>query len=100
MEFLEIIKEYVRPELLVLAVVLYFIGKGIKNSETIKDKYIPIILGIIGVIISGIYIVATSNIAGYQSILMIIFTSIVQGILVAGLAVYTNENIKQLKKEE
>ena len=46
MEFLEVIKEYVRPELLVLAVVLYFIGKGIKNSETIKDKYIPIILGI------------------------------------------------------
>ena len=67
MEFLEIIKEYVRPELLVLAVVLYFIGKGIKNSETIKDKYIPIILGIIGVIISGIYVVATSDIAGYQS---------------------------------
>lgn len=100
MEFLEIIKEYVRPELLVLAVVLYFIGKGIKNSEAIKDKYIPIILGIVGVIISGIYVVATSSIAGYQSILMIIFTSIVQGILVAGLAVYANENIKQLKKEE
>lgn len=100
MKFLEIIKEYVRPELLVLAVVLYFIGKGIKNSETIKDKYIPIILGIIGVIISGVYVVATSSIAGYQSILMIIFTSIVQGILVAGLAIYANENIKQLKKEE
>ena len=100
MEFLEIIKEYVRPELLVLAVVLYFIGKGIKKSEAIKDKYIPIILGIVGVIISGIYVVATSGIAGYQSILMIIFTSIVQGILVAGLAVYANENIKQLKKEE
>lgn len=100
MKFLEVIKEYVRPELLVLAVVLYFIGKGIKKSETIKDKYIPIILGVIGVIISGIYVVATSNIAGYQSILMVIFTSLVQGILVAGLAVYANENITQLKKEE
>ena len=100
MEFLEVIKEYVRPELLVLAVVLYFIGKGIKNSETIKDKYIPIILGIIGVVISAIYIVATSDIAGYQSVLMMIFTSLVQGVLVAGLAVYANENITQLKKEE
>lgn len=38
MEFLEVIKEYVRPELLVLAVVLYFVGKGIKNSETIKTN--------------------------------------------------------------
>ena len=100
MEFLEVIKEYVKPELLVLAIVLYFIGKGIKNSEAIKDKYIPIILGIIGVIISGIYVVATSDIAGYQSVLMMIFTSLVQGILVAGLAVYANENITQLKKEE
>lgn len=100
MEFLEVIKEYVKPELLVLAIVLYFIGKGIKNSETIKDKYIPIILGIVGVIISGIYVVATSDFSGYQSILMAIFTSLVQGILVAGLAVYANENIKQLKKEE
>lgn len=100
MEYFDVIKEYIKPELLVLAIVLYFIGKGIKNSEVIKDKYIPMILGAVGVLIAGIYVVSTSDIAGYQSILMIIFTSLVQGILVAGLAVYANENIKQLKKEE
>ena len=39
------IKDYVKPELLVVAVVLYFIGMWLKQSETVKDKYIPLIMG-------------------------------------------------------
>ena len=52
------------------------------------------------IIISGIYIVATSEINSYQEILMATFTTIVQGILVAGISVYLNKIIKQNKKEE
>ena len=100
MEIFDVLKEYVKPELLVVAIVLYFIGMGIKNTEKISDKYIPIILGILGVIISAIYIVATSVFNGYQSVLMAIFTAIVQGIMVAGLSVYANQIIKQSQKEE
>ncbi len=100
MDLVEMLKEYIKPELLILAVVLYFVGMGIKNTELIKDKYIPIILGITGVLISGIYIVATSTINGYQEVLTVIFTSIVQGILVAGASVYINQVIKQSNKEE
>lgn len=100
MELIEMLKEYIKPELIVVAVVLYFIGIGIKNTELIKDKYIPVILGILGVIISAIYIIATSTINGYQEILTVIFTSIIQGILVAGASVYINQVIKQSNKEE
>lgn len=100
MDITQIIQNYVKPELLVVAIVLYFIGIGLKNTEKVSDKYIPIILGIIGIIISAIYVVATSVFNGYQSVLMAIFTSIVQGILVAGLSVYTNQLIKQAKKLE
>ena len=100
MEIFDVLKEYVKPELLVVAIVLYFIGIGIKNTEKISDKYIPIILGVLGVIISAIYIVATSIFNGYQSVLMAIFTAIVQGIMVAGLSVYANQIIKQSQKEE
>lgn len=100
MDLVEMLKEYIKPELLILAVVLYFVGMGIKNTELIKDKYIPIILGVAGVLISGIYIVATSTINGYQEVLTVIFTSIVQGILVAGASVYINQVIKQSNKEE
>ena len=100
MDITQIIQNYVKPELLVVAIVLYFIGIGVKNTEKISDKYIPIILGIIGILISAIYVVAISAFNGYQSVLMAIFTSIVQGILVAGLSVYTNQLIKQAKKIE
>ena len=100
MNLVEMLKEYIKPELLVVAIVLYFIGIGLKNTELIKDKFIPIILGILGVIISAIYIIATSTINGYQEILTVIFTSIVQGILVAGASVYINQIIKQSSKEE
>ena len=100
MDFVSMLKEYIKPELLVVALVLYFVGMGIKNTELIKDKYIPIILGVLGVIISAIYIVATSSINGYQEVLTVIFTAIVQGILVAGASVYVNQLIKQGNKEE
>ena len=52
------IKDYVKPELLVVAVVLYFIGMWLKQSETVKDKYIPLINGLIGVAICAIYVFA------------------------------------------
>ena len=52
---MEQIMNYVKPELLIVAVVLYFIGMGIKKSEVIPDKYIPAILGALGILICGIY---------------------------------------------
>lgn len=55
---MEQIMNYVKPELLIVAVVLYFIGMGIKKSEIIPDKYIPAILGALGILICGIYVVA------------------------------------------
>lgn len=100
MDLFNYIKEYIRPELLILAIVLYFLGVAIKNTEVIKDKYIPLVLGLVGIIFSAIYVVATSTIASYQDVLTIIFTSIVQGILVAGASVYVNQLIKQNNKEE
>lgn len=100
MDLIELLKEYIKPELLVVVVVLYFVGAGLKNTELVKDKFIPMILGVVGVIISAIYIIATSSINGYQEVLTVIFTAIVQGILVAGAAVYVNQLIKQSEKEE
>ena len=100
MDLFNYIKEYIRPELLILAIVLYFLGMAIKNTEVIKDKYIPLVLGFVGILFSAIYVVATSSVASYQDVLTIIFTSIVQGILVAGASVYVNQLIKQSEKEE
>ena len=97
---MEQIMNYVKPELLVLAVVLYFIGIALKKAETVKDKYIPVCLGVIGIILAGIWVVATCPLSTLQEIAMAIFTAIVQGILVAGLSTYVNQIIKQANKTE
>ena len=97
---MEQILNYVKPELVVVAVVLYFVGMGLKQSQAVPDKYIPIILGVIGIVICGIYVVATCSLSGVQNVAMAIFTAIVQGILVAGLSTYVNQIIKQVGKEE
>lgn len=97
---MEQIMNYVKPELLVLAIVLYFIGIGLKQSKAIKDKYIPTALGIVGIVLAGIWVVATCPLTSMQAIAMAVFTAIVQGILVAGLSTYVNQIAKQSKKEE
>lgn len=97
---MEQIMNYIKPELLVVAVVLYFIGMGIKKSEVIQDQYIPIILGMTGVALCAVWVLATCPLDTMQNVAMAIFTSIVQGILVAGLSTYVNQLIKQRQKGE
>ena len=93
----EILKEFVKPELLILIPVLYIIGVGLKNS-IFKDNLIPVILGVVGILLSTIYVFATGEISGSKDIHMGIFISLTQGVLVAGCSVYFNQIYKQLKK--
>nr|DAS81867.1 MAG TPA: holin [Caudoviricetes sp.] len=97
---MEQILNYVKPELLVLTVVLYFVGVFIKKTEGIKDKYIPAILGITGIVICAVYVFATCSCSNPQEIAMAVFTAVTQGILVAGLSTYVNQLIKQTGKED
>ena len=94
------IMNYIKPELIVVAIVLYFIGLGIKKAESIKDKYIPFILGVLGIALSAIWVFANTQIGTIQEVLMAVFTSIVQGVLVTGLSTYANQLIKQKNKND
>lgn len=97
---MEQIVNYVKPELMVVAVVLYFIGIGLKKAQAVKDKYIPLILGGVGIILCAIWVLATSPLGTGQDIAMAVFTAVVQGILVAGLSTYINQVVKQSGKTE
>ena len=66
----------------------------------VKDKYIPLILGGIGIILCAIWVIGTGAFENGRNIVMAIFTAIVQGILMAGLSNYVNQIIKQKNKEE
>lgn len=76
--------EYIVENALVLVPVLNIIGMIIKNTEKIKDKYIPLILLFFGIV-------------GTVAILGLSPHSVVLGVLVTGAAVYGNQVVKQLK---
>lgn len=95
MEYIEPLKNFIKPEILVLVPVLYFIGMAIKRSKKIKNENIPLLIGLIGIAIATLYVAATCEVYGVQGILMAIFTAITQGVLVAGASVYVDQLIKQ-----
>jgi cell shape-determining protein MreD len=98
MEIFEMVKEFIKPELLVLIPVLYIIGVGFKKSILLQDRFIPVVLGLISIFLSGMYIFATTNMTGAKEITMAIFTALTQGVLLAGASVYANQIYKQFKK--
>lgn len=95
----DLLKEFIKPEVLILIPVLYLLGVGLKKSQ-IADKRIPWLLGCTSVLLCFMYIVATTVFSGWQEVVMVIFSSVTQGILCAGASVYVNQVIKQSKKDE
>lgn len=97
---MEQLMNYVRPELVVVAVACYILGMGLKKTQTIKDKFIPYIIGGVSIVLCGIWVFANSPIATPQETAMAVFMAITQGILMAGLSTYVNQLAKQAKKTE
>jgi len=91
----EVFIQYIKPELIVVAIILYCIGIALKNSKLVKDEYIPFILGIVGIVFAMLYVFATSPVTSGQEVLSAIFVSLTQGILCAAASVYINQIIKQ-----
>lgn len=89
---------YVKPELIIVAAALYFLGIGLKTAQTVKDKHIPILLGGTSIILCAIWVLGTGEFSGWQDICMAVFTAVTQGILVAGLSTYVHQIIKQAGK--
>ena len=78
---------YITEKAIILIPVLIIIGLILKKLEFIPDKFIPLILlplGIVGAMALGGYTVESG----------------IQGILVTGAAVYGNQIVKQLRKDE
>jgi K+ transporter len=83
MEFIN----YVTENALVIIPVLYIIGNILKGTSKVSDKFIPVILLPIGIIFS---------IGVMKSISV---DAVIQGVLVTGVTVYSNQIFKQISKE-
>lgn len=97
---MEQILNYVKPELMIVAIALYFLGMWLKKAAFLKDKYIPLILGAVGIFFCGLWVASVYQFESPQEVFAGVFAAVTQGILVAGLSTYVNQIIKQLNKEE
>lgn len=97
---MEYLTQYLKPELLVLVPALYFIGMGFKKSEGVPDRHIPAILGLCGMALAAVYVIATGELASWRDVLLAVFTGITQGVLCAGATVYVNQIVKQAGKKD
>lgn len=91
MEYLD----FIRPELLILVPLLYVVGMMLKQAEFVRDNYIPLILGGVGVLIAICYVCGDAAVFSTTAIA----TALTQGILCAGVAVYGNQVFKQFTKK-
>ena len=93
------LKEFIKPELLILIPVLYVVGIGIKKSK-LSDTLIPLVLGGIAIVLSAAWVIATSDISTLKDVAYALFISVTQGILSAGASVYVNQLYVQSKKKD
>ena len=93
---MEDIVSYINPELLVLVPVLCLVGLAIKRYGS-DNRVIPLVLGLIGMLLACLYGIATMTAS--ESVAMVLFTGIVQGILCAAASVYAHQSVHQWTKE-
>lgn len=91
---IETLKELIKPELAILIPVMWAIGYAIKNTQKIDDKYIPIILGVVSILLTALGLLATVE----SNLVTLLFAAITQGIIIAAVAVYGNQIVKQMSK--
>lgn len=93
---MEEIMNYIDPKLFILIVFLFAIGKFLKLTPKFKEDQewkIPFILWIVGLVFTILWIcIVLSNGFGPA----VIIAAIVQGTLIAAVAVFGNELIKQV----
>jgi len=91
--------DYIHGDLLILIPLLIIIGKGFKSLLYCDNKYIPLILGIFGIVLAMLRILSDMDFNADINWFAAVFTGISQGILCAGASVYGHQIIKQLSKE-
>ena len=78
---------YIAENALILIPVIYIIGMFLKGLKGVSDKYIPVVLMFVSIAFS-------------IAMLGLNVDSIIQGILISGATVLSNQLIKQSKKSE
>ena len=87
MDIIALLNEYIKSELLVLTPVLYVLAKMLENSH-LDNERIPWIVLAAAVFLAGLYTFAKTDISTLAGFLMALFSTIVQGVLLSGTAIF------------
>ena len=89
---------YIEPELYITVPVLYIWGMMLKKS-VISDKWIPIILGVMGIMLVTVYKITAYLPTDIMGVASLVFAGVTQGILCASASVYANNVLKQMTEK-
>lgn len=91
------ILELIQVDLIILIVVVYVLGMFLKKIPKVPDWVIPLVLLIVAVALTIIYKgIALEEGLNYVTIV----NGIIYGVLIAGVAVFGNQILKQVSKRE
>lgn len=91
---MEVLINFIRPELLILIAVLWCFGLFLKRMPWFKDDWaIPFILLLMGIVFTILYLAIILS-EGFNRVTILM--GIIQGILIAAVAVFFNEAVKQV----
>jgi hypothetical protein len=93
MDLWQIVLSFIRTDVLLLVVFIWCLGMFLKKIPGFKREWlIPFILLFVSILVSVLYIAIVLK-EGFTG--QVIIAAIIQGVLIAALAVFGNETIKQ-----
>ena len=83
MEALELLRDYIHPELLVMAPVLWLLGQMLQKAG-LPGRLAPWVLLAVSLAAVTLYTLSVSDIAGRKAVFACLFSILTQGVLLAG----------------
>lgn len=101
-DFLELINQYTKSELVILIPVLYVINRVMYVSN-VKKTLLPIISCSVSVVLSALYTLSTVSLGNSAHLFLALFTAATQGILYNGISmfagiIFSHEQLAKLTK--
>lgn len=91
----KLVLEFIRPELLILVLFIWALGLFLKKAPWFTGEWkIPFILLFVSIIITILYLAIVLS-EGFMA--AVIISAIIQGTLIAALAVFSHESIQQIR---
>ena len=91
------IMDFIPQNFVILIISIYVLGIFFKRIEAVKDKWITVILLLLGITFAVLLSIINAE---YKIALDVIVNGILQGILCWGVSVGVNQTIKQVQKTE